>query len=98
MTRGYVTMLRKSWSPKNRARTIVVLVCVFVFLPLLGLVSSLARTSAEAAVRYYAEAIAQGPGGRALFRIRCADVFGQGCEGASESRFRLFRQRSHSHP
>jgi len=53
-------MLRKSWSPKNRARTIVVLVCVFVFLPLLGLVSSLARTSAEAAVRYYAEAIAQG--------------------------------------
>ena len=60
MTRGYVTMLRKSWSPKNRARTIVVLVYVFVFLPLIGSVSSLARTSAEAAVRYYAEAIAQG--------------------------------------
>jgi len=58
--RGCVTMLRKSWAPKNRARTIVVLACVLVFLPLLGGVSSLARTSAEAAVRYYAEAIAQG--------------------------------------
>ena len=45
---------------KNRVRTVVVLVCVFVVLPVVGgLVYSLS-VSAEAAARYYAEAIAQG--------------------------------------
>ena len=45
---------------KARVRTVVVLVCVFVVLPVVGgLVYSLS-VSAEAAARYYAEAIAQG--------------------------------------
>ncbi len=44
---------------KARVRMIVVLVCVFVVLPVVGgLVYSLS-VSAEAAARYYAEAIAQ---------------------------------------
>ena len=45
---------------KSRVRTIVVLVCVFVVLPVVGGLVYLSRISAEAAVRYYAEAIAQG--------------------------------------
>ena len=45
---------------KNRVRMIVVLVCVFVVLPVVGGLVYLSRISAEAAVRYYAEAIAQG--------------------------------------
>ena len=53
---------------KNRVRMIVVLVCVFVVLPVVGGLVYLSRISAEAAARYYAEAIAQGalrrcPGG-----------------------------------
>ena len=45
---------------KNRVRMIVVLVCVFVVLPVVGGLVYLSRISAEAAVRHYAEAIAQG--------------------------------------
>ena len=45
---------------KKRVRMIVVLVCVFVVLPVVGGLVYLSRISAEAAARYYAEAIAQG--------------------------------------
>ena len=45
---------------KSRVRMIVVLVCVFVVLPVVGGLVYLSRISAEAAARYYAEAIAQG--------------------------------------
>ena len=45
---------------KNRVRMIVVLVCVFVVLPVVGGLVYLSRTSAQDAARYYAEAIAQG--------------------------------------
>ena len=45
---------------KNRVRMIVVLVCVFVVLPVVGGLVYSFSVSAEAAVRYYAEAIAQG--------------------------------------
>ena len=45
---------------KSRVRMIVVLVCVFVVLPVVGGLVYLSRVSAEAAARYYAEAIAQG--------------------------------------
>ena len=45
---------------KNRVRMIVVLVCVFVVLPVVGGLVYLSRISAEAAALYYAEAIAQG--------------------------------------
>ena len=45
---------------KNRARTVVVLVCVFVVLPVVGGLVYSFCVSAEAAARYYAEAIAQG--------------------------------------
>ena len=45
---------------KNRVRTIVVLVCVFVVLPVVGGLVYSFSVSAEAAARYYAEAIAQG--------------------------------------
>jgi len=45
---------------KKRVRMIVVLVCVLVVLPVVGGIVYLSRISAEAAARYYAEAIAQG--------------------------------------
>ena len=45
---------------KNRVRMIVVLVCVFVVLPVVGGLVYSFSVSAEAAARYYAEAIAQG--------------------------------------
>ena len=45
---------------KGRLRTVVVLVCVLVVLPVVGGPVYLSRISAEAAARYYAEAIAQG--------------------------------------
>lgn len=45
---------------KNRVRTVVVLVCVLVVLPLVGGLVYSFSVSAEAAARYYAEAIAQG--------------------------------------
>ena len=45
---------------KNRVRTVVVLVCVFVVLPVVGGLVYSFCVSAEAAARYYAEAIAQG--------------------------------------
>ena len=45
---------------KGRLRTVVVLVCVLVVLPVVGGLVYLSRISAEAAARYYAEAIAQG--------------------------------------
>lgn len=45
---------------KKRARMIVVLVCVFVVLPVVGGLVYSFSVSAEAAARYYAEAIAQG--------------------------------------
>ena len=45
---------------KSRVRMIVVLVCVFVVLPVVGGLVYLSRTSAQDAARYYAEAIAQG--------------------------------------
>jgi len=45
---------------KSRVRMIVVLVCVFVVLPVVGGLVYLSRVSAEGAARYYAEAIAQG--------------------------------------
>ena len=45
---------------KGRARTIVVLVCVFVVLPVVGGLVYSFSVSAEAAARYYAEAVAQG--------------------------------------
>lgn len=45
---------------KNRVRTVVVLVCVFVVLPVVGGLVYSFSVSAEAAARYYAEAIAQG--------------------------------------
>lgn len=45
---------------KSHVRTIIVLVCVFVVLPMVGGLVYLSRVSAEAAARYYAEAIAQG--------------------------------------
>ena len=45
---------------KRRVRMIVVLVCVFVVLPVVGGLVYLSRTSAQDAARYYAEAIAQG--------------------------------------
>ena len=45
---------------KNRARTVVVLVCVLVVLPVVGGLVYSFSVSAEAAARYYAEAIAQG--------------------------------------
>ena len=45
---------------KSRVRMIVVLVCVFVVLPVVGGLVYLSRISAEAAARYYAEVIAQG--------------------------------------
>ena len=44
----------------RRVRTIVVLVCVFVVLPVVGGLAYLSRISAQDAARYYAEAIAQG--------------------------------------
>ena len=45
---------------KSRVRTIVVLACVFVVLPVVGGLVYSFSVSAEAAARYYAEAIAQG--------------------------------------
>lgn len=45
---------------KSRVRTIVVLVCVLVVLPVVGGLVYLSRISAEVAARYYAEAVAQG--------------------------------------
>ncbi len=45
---------------KKRVRMIVVLVCVFVVLPVVGGLVYSFSVSAEAAARYYAEAIAQG--------------------------------------
>ena len=45
---------------KSRVRMIVVLVCVFVVLPLVGGLVYSFSVSAEAAARYYAEAVAQG--------------------------------------
>lgn len=45
---------------KNRVRMIVVLVCVLVVLPVVGGLVYSFSVSAEAAARYYAEAIAQG--------------------------------------
>lgn len=45
---------------KKRARMIVVLVCVFVVLPVVGGLVYSFSVSAEAAARYYAEALAQG--------------------------------------
>ena len=45
---------------KSRVRMIVVLVCVFVVLPVVGGLVYSFGVSAEAAARYYAEAIAQG--------------------------------------
>ena len=45
---------------KNRVRMIVVLVCVFVVLPVVGGLVYSFSVSAEAAARYYAEALAQG--------------------------------------
>ena len=45
---------------KGRVRTIVVLVCVFVVLPVVGGLVYSFSVSAEAAARYYAEAVAQG--------------------------------------
>ena len=45
---------------KARVRTVVVLVCVFVVLPVVGGLVYSFSVSAEAAARYYAEAIAQG--------------------------------------
>lgn len=45
---------------KGRVRMIVVLVCVFVVLPVVGGLVYSFSVSAEAAARYYAEAIAQG--------------------------------------
>ena len=45
---------------KKRARMIVVLVCVFVVLPVVGGLVYSFSVSAEAAARYYAEAVAQG--------------------------------------
>ena len=45
---------------KSRVRMIVVLVCVFVVLPVVGGLVYSFSVSAEAAARYYAEAIAQG--------------------------------------
>ena len=45
---------------KNRVRMIVVLVCVFVVLPVVGGLVYSFSVSAETAARYYAEAIAQG--------------------------------------
>ena len=45
---------------KSRVRTIVVLVCVLVVLPVVGGLVYSFSVSAEAAARYYAEAIAQG--------------------------------------
>lgn len=45
---------------KNRVRTVVVLVCVLVVLPVVGGLVYSFSVSAEAAARYYAEAIAQG--------------------------------------
>jgi len=40
---------------KSRVRMIVVLVCVFVVLPVVGGLVYLSRISAEAAVRHYAD-------------------------------------------
>ena len=54
---------------KNRVRMIVVLVCVFVVLPVVGGLVYSFSVSAEAAARYYAEAIA-----RACL-IVCVSVF-----------------------
>ena len=45
---------------KSRVRMILVLVCVFVVLPVVGGLVYSFSVSAEAAARYYAEAIAQG--------------------------------------
>ena len=45
---------------KKRVRMIIVLVCVFVVLPVVGGLVYSFSVSAEAAARYYAEAIAQG--------------------------------------
>ena len=45
---------------KSRVRTVVVLVCVLVVLPVVGGLVYSFSVSAEAAARYYAEAIAQG--------------------------------------
>ena len=45
---------------KSRVRTVVVLVCVLVVLPVVGGLVYSFGVSAEAAARYYAEAIAQG--------------------------------------
>ena len=45
---------------KKRVRTIVVLVCVFVVLPVVGGLVYSFSVSVEAAVRYYAEAVARG--------------------------------------
>ena len=44
---------------KSRVRMIVVLVCVFVVLPVVGGLVYSFSVSAETAARYYAEAIAQ---------------------------------------
>ena len=45
---------------KSRVRTVVVLVCVLVVLPVVGGLVYSFSVSAEAAARYYAEAVAQG--------------------------------------
>ena len=45
---------------KGRVRMIVVLVCVLIVLPVVGGLVYSFSVSAEAAARYYAEAIAQG--------------------------------------
>ena len=45
---------------KSRVRLVVVLVCVLVVLPVVGGLVYSFSVSAEAAARYYAEAVAQG--------------------------------------
>ena len=58
---------------KSRVRMIVVLVCVFVVLPVVGGLVYSFSVSAEAAARYYAEAIAQ-----SLSIFLCMGVRGRG--------------------
>ena len=82
---------------KKRVRTIVVLVCVFVVLPVVGGLVYLSRISAEAAARYYAEAIAQGRFEDAL-AVESADADADNGVGRGDAVDLRRLQRSSSSP
>ena len=82
---------------KSRVRMIVVLVCVFVVLPVVGGLVYSFSVSAEAAARYYAEAIAQGRFEDAL-AVESADADADNGVGRGDAVDLWRLQRSSSSP